>query len=177
MAQPGVPGGPAHELALSCGETVDVHDLDLGMRELACACGERHAVVTDAHPLGRFVPEFLGDVLEETIEPADEFDSFSTPHLMGMVLEEFPDEVASADVSDDGTVGYALIWVTRFDAQRLHEVIIELVVELMEHAISHADDGDALASFEERMLEFDVETFVAEYRRERDFETEFDSPA
>ncbi len=175
MAQPGVPGGPPHELDLSCGETVDAHEIDLGLRELECACGERHAVVTDAHPLGRFVPEFLADVLRETVEPADDFEAFTTAHVLGMVMEEFPGEVASADLADDGQVGYALVWVTDFDARRLHEIVVELLVELMEHAISHAEDGDALGEFEAQMLEFDVSAFVEEYRREREFETEHDT--
>jgi hypothetical protein len=92
-----------------------------------------------------------------------------------MVLEEYPQEVASADLADDGTVGYALLWISSFDARELHEVIVELLVELMEHAVSHAEDGDALSEFEEQMLQFDVATFVEEYRRERDFETEHDT--
>jgi hypothetical protein len=175
MAQPGVPGGPEHELELVCGEQIDVHRIDLGLRELACDCGERHAVVTDAHPLGRFLPEFLGDVLRETTEPADDYEEFSMPHLMGMVIEEFPEGVATADVSDDGQVGYAMIWVTDFDARRLHEVTVELVVELMEHALSHAEDEDAMSQFEAQMQSFDVGEFVEQYRAERDFETEHDS--
>jgi hypothetical protein len=175
MAQPGVPGGPEHELELPCGTELDVHRIDLGLRELDCVCGERHAVVTDAHPLGRFLPEFLGDVLRETVEPADDFEEFSMPHLMGMVIEEFPESIASADVSDDGQVGYAMIWVADFDARRLHEIVVELVVELMEHAVSHSEDGNALGEFEVRMREFDVEAFVDAYRDERDFETEHDS--
>jgi hypothetical protein len=175
MAQPGVPGGPEHELQLPCGEEIDVHGIDLGLRELECACGERHAVVTDAHPLGRFLPESIGDVLRATVEPADEFDAFSTPHLMGMVLEEFPERIATADVSDDGQVGYAMLWVTDFHARRLHEVVVELVVELMAHAVGHAEDDEALGDFERNLQEFDVEAFVEEYRAERDFETEHDS--
>ena len=175
MAQPGVPGGPSHALELPCGETVSARSLDLGVREFACDCGARHAVVMDVHPLGRFVPEFLVDVLRETIDTADEFPEFTTAHLMGMVTEEFPDQVASADCSEDGQVGYALVWVTDFESRRLHEVVVELVVELMEHAVSHADDGSAMTEFEQRMAEFDVETFVAEYREERDFEDEYDT--
>lgn len=176
MAKPGVPGGPPHVLELPCGESVDAHDVDLGLRELDCACGDRHAVVTDAHPLSRFVPEFMVDVLGETVEPADDFEAFATPHVMGAVMEEYPGEVASADLADDGQVGYALLWITDFDARRLHEVIVEELVELMEHAIGHAEDGDALATFESYLQEFDVGAFVEEYRRERDFETEYDSP-
>ena len=129
----------------------------------------------DAHPIARFVPEFLVEVLRETIETDDEFESFSTPHLLAMVAEEFPEEVASTDCSEDGQVGYALVWVADFDSRRLHEVVVELVVELMEHAVSHAEDGTALSEFEERMAEFEVETFVEEYRDQRDFEDEYDT--
>ena len=175
MPRPGVPGGRGADLDLSCGESVDVHDIDLGQRELACACGDTHAVVTDAHPLGRFVPESIVEVLRGTVDTADDFESFSTPHVMGMVLEEFPEAVVSADVSDDGDVGYALVWVSDFDDQRLHEVVVELLVELMEHAVSHAEDDAATSEFEQQMHEFDVEAFVEAYRRERDWENEHDT--
>jgi len=110
------------------------------------------------------------DVLRETVETDDEFPEFGTPHVMGIVLEEFPDSVAVADVSDDGHVGYALLWVTDFDSRRLHEVVVELLVELMEHAISHADDGPTVAEFEEQLAEFDLDAFVDAYREERDFD-------
>jgi len=96
---------------------------------------------------------------------------------MGMVLEEFPEAVVSADTSDDGSVGYAMVWVADFGARRLHEVVVELLVELMEHALSHAEDGTATAQFEQQMLQFDVAEFVEAYRGERDFEDEFDTPA
>ncbi len=174
MTEPRVPGGRSGDLELPCGENVAVADLDLGMREFDCACGTTHAVVTDVHPLGRFVPEFLADVLRETVETADEYEEFTTAHLMGVVLEEFPGKVAHADVSDDGSVGYALVWATDFDARRLHEIAVELIVELMEHAVSHADP-DLRERFEEEMLQFDVEAFVEQYRRERDLEDEFDT--
>ena len=131
MAEPRVPGSGGSGLDLPCGETVALTDLDMGLREFDCACGETHAVVMDMHPLGRFVPESLANVLRETIEPADEFDEFTTAHLMGVVLEEFPDAVTVEDTSDDGQVGYAMVWVTEFDSRRLHEVVIELLVELM----------------------------------------------
>jgi len=49
-----------------------------------------------------------------------------------------------------------------------------LLVELMEHAISHADSTEAMSAFEEQMLEFDVSEFVEQYRDEREFETEHD---
>ncbi|MFT4945902.1 MAG: hypothetical protein ACI8TL_000130, partial [Natronomonas sp.] len=105
MAQPRVPGGTDDQLELSCGETVDTHDLDLGMRELSCACGASHAVVMDVHPLGRFVPEFLVDTLRATISTEDEYDEFSTAHALAMVREEYPEVVAVADCSGDGDVG------------------------------------------------------------------------
>ncbi|PSP79700.1 hypothetical protein BRC81_04150 [Halobacteriales archaeon QS_1_68_20] len=172
MAEPRVPGGQEAVLAPSCGEEVRVIELDMGMREYPCSCGNDHAVVTDVHPPSRFLPEFLVEVLEETVETEDEFDSFGTPHLMGVVMEEFPEAVAVEDVSEDGEVGFALVWMTDFDSRRLHEIVVELVVELMEHAVSHADDDDAVAAFEEEMLSFDVEEFVDQYRQDRNFEPE-----
>jgi len=173
MAEPRVPGGPADEIRLPCGEAVAPGALDLGMREFDCECGATHAVVMDVHPPGRFLPEFLVDVLRETVETTSEgMPEFGTPHLLGMVLEEFPASTAVHDASDDGDVGYSMVWVTEFDSRRLHEVVVELVVELMEHAVSHADDEAALTEFERRMLEFDVGEFVEEYRAERDLEVE-----
>jgi len=176
MAEPRVPGGDGEALSLPCGETLRARDVDMGLREVTCACGGAHAVVTDVHPPSRFVPEFLVDVLRETVEPTDA-EEFATRHLMGVVMEEFPDRVVAADVSEDGHVGYTLLWVADFDARRLHEVVVELVVELMEHAVSHADDDSVAGEFEEQMLAFDVAEFVDQYRREREVETEFDSPA
>ena len=123
MVEPRVPGGTDEQLALPCGETVRTHDLDLGMRELACACGETHAVVMDVHPLGRFVPEFLVDTLRATISTEDEFDEFSTPHALAMVREEYPEAVAVADCSGDGQVGYGLVWVADMDSRELHRTM------------------------------------------------------
>ncbi|MWV39946.1 DUF5815 family protein [Natrialba sp. INN-245] len=175
MAQPRVPGSdPDRRLEVPCGETIDPHDIDLGMREWICSDGTHHAVVTDVHPPSRFFPESLVAVLRETIDTADEFDQFGTPHLMGVVMEEFPEKVVVYDASDDGTVGYAMLWITEFDARRLHEIVVELVVELMEHAISHADDDEAIGEFESQMLEFDIGEFVDQYRAQREFETEHD---
>ncbi|MDQ2054748.1 MULTISPECIES: DUF5815 family protein [Halobellus] len=169
MAQPQVPGGGGETLELPCGETKSIGTLDLGMREFECACGERHAVVMDVHPPERFLPEFLVSVLREAVETtSEEMPEFGTAHLMGIVLEEFPQRVVSADVSDDGDVGAGIVWVTDFEARRLHEIIVELVVELMEHAVSHADDETAVSEFERQMLDFDVSEFVEEYRAERD---------
>jgi hypothetical protein len=147
----------------------------MGVREFECACGGTHAVVQDVHPPSRFFPESLVAVLRETIEPEDDFDEFDTIHLMGVVLEEFPEDVAVSDVSDDGSVGYSMVWVTEFEARRLHEIVVELVVELMEHAISHAEDQNAVQEFERQMLEFDVAEFVDAYRAQRDFANEHDT--
>lgn len=167
MAEPRVPGS-REPVSLPCGERIEVHEVDMGMREFVCDCGETHAVVTDVHPPERFLPEFMVDVLREVVDVTDEFGAFGTPHLMASVREEYPETVTVADASDDGTVGYALLWVTDFDARRLHEVVVELVVELMEHAMSHSGDDDAMAAFEAEMLEFDVAAFVDQYRAERD---------
>ncbi|AEN05532.1 DUF5815 family protein [Halolamina sp.] len=160
-------------LELPCSETVSLQSLDLGMRDLECDCGERHAVVMDMHPPTRFFPEFLVETLEGAIESdSEEMPDFGTPHLMGIVMEEFPEQVAVADASDDGDVGFALVWITQFDSRRLHEVLVELVIELMEHAVSHAESERAMTDFEEQMLEFDVQEFVDQYRDERDLDPE-----
>jgi hypothetical protein len=173
MSQPRVPGGDENTLELPCGETIGVGELDLGMREYECACGETHAVVMDVHPPERFLPDFLVEVLREAIDTtSEEMPEFDTPHLLGVVLEEFPEAVVSHDASENADVGYAMVWVTEFDSRRLHEVVVELVVELMEHAVSHADDDEALSAFEEEMVEFDVTEFVEQYRAERDLEAE-----
>ena len=171
MAEPRVPGS-REPATLPCGERIDVADVDLGMRELACACGETHAVVTDVHPPERFVPEDVMATLRAVVDVTDEFGEFGTPHLMASVVEEFPESVAVVDASEDGRVGYALLWVTDFDSRRLHEVVVELVVELMEHAMSHSGDDDAMAAFEAEMLDFDVAEFVEAYRAERDLHAE-----
>jgi hypothetical protein len=161
------------DLDLPCGQRVPATDLDLGLREFGCDCGETHAVVMDVHPPERFLPEFLVDTLRETVETtSEEMPEFGTPHLMGVVLEEFPERVVAADLSEEGDVGFALCWVADFDARELHEVVVELVVELMEHAVSHADDEAAVRAFEERMVEFDVTAFVDRYRAERDLEAD-----
>jgi len=173
MTKPGVPGGETRTVDLPCGKTVRATDLDLGMREFECACGDVHAVVMDVHPPERFLPEFLVDLLRETVETSsEEMPEFDTPHLLGVVLEEFPEHVAVDDFSEDGDVGYALLWVTTFDSRRLHEIVVELVIELMEHAVSHADDDAAIQEFEQQMVEFDVSGFVDQYRAERDLEAD-----
>ncbi|MFC6989306.1 DUF5815 family protein [Haloplanus sp. GCM10025708] len=173
MAEPRVPGGDEDDVELPCGRTLPVSTFDMGMREFDCPCGDTHAVVMDVHPPDRFLPEFLVAILRESVETtSEEMPEFGTPHLMGIVLEEFPGDVASIDVSDRGDVGYALLWVTDFDSRRLHEIVVELVVELMEHAVSHADDDAVVQNFESEMLEFDVAEFVTQYREERDFDAE-----
>ncbi len=171
MADPRVPGATSEDVELPCGRRVPMDTFDMGMREYACACGQTHAVVMDVHPLGRWIPESTAAVLESVIESADDHETFGTIHLMGMVLEEFPESVAAHDAAEDHSVGWALLWVTAFDARRLHEVIVELLVELMDHAVSHSDDPDQQADFAADLESFDVERFVDTYRRERDFET------
>ena len=175
MATPRVPSDE-DRLELPCGEVVDVHTFDMGRREFECRCGETHALVMDVHPLTRFLPALLVETLEETVEPSGEAEQLGTAHLMGIVMEEFPDDVVAKDVEDDGAIGCGLLWVTDFDSRRLHEIVVELVVDLMEHAISHAEDETARAAFEEDMREFDVAEFVAAYRAERDFDGDADTP-
>ncbi len=173
MAEPRVPGGRGEAFELPCGETAYVRDFDMGMREFECDCGGTHGVVTDVHPPSRFLPEFLVEILKEAIATtSEEMPEFGSPHLMGMVLEEFPDRVVAQDVSEDQDVGYALLWITEFESRRLHEIIVEITVELMEHAVSHSEDSSAITAFEQRMLEFDVQEFVDQYRAERDLEAD-----
>ncbi|MFB6194082.1 MAG: DUF5815 family protein [Halobaculum sp.] len=171
MPQPRVPGGSEERIDLPCGESLALTEIDLGVRELRCSCGDEHGVVTDVNPPDRFLPPFLVDVLREAVETTDEeLGEFGTPHLMGIVMEEFPDRVVAADASEEPDVGYGAVWIADFPARRLHELIVELVIELMEHAVSHSDDASAVAEFEERMLEFDVSEFVARYREERELD-------
>ncbi|MFQ3295977.1 MAG: hypothetical protein ACI8VE_003070, partial [Natrialbaceae archaeon] len=148
----------------------------MGTREFDCDCGESHAVIMDVHPPSRFLPESLVEVLRETTEAGDAFEEFGTPHLVGMVMEEYPDSIETIDLSDDGSVGFGLVWVATLDARRFHEVAVELVVEMMDHAVSHTDADDAVDEFERQMHAFDVEEFVDEYREQRGFESEFDEP-
>lgn len=173
MAEPRVPG--ADDLELPCGETISVTDLHLGMRDYPCACGDDHAVVLDPHPLSRFFPESMVAVLDETVETTDG-GSFGTSHLMALVLEDFPDQVAAKDTAKNGEVGYGMAWVAAFDSRRLHEIVVELVVELMDHAIGHSEDDDAIAEFDEQLAAFDVSAFVDEYRSRREFRGEDDTP-
>jgi hypothetical protein len=173
MAEPRVPGNGGPDVELPCGETKRVRDIDLGMREFDCACGETHAVVLDVHPATRFLPEFLVEVLREVVETtSEELPEFGTPHLLGMVMEELPERVVAEDVSDDEDTGFGIVWVAQDDARRLHEIIVELVIELMDHAISHAEDETAREEFEQQMFDFEVSAFVDEYRNERDLSEE-----
>lgn len=179
MAEPGVPGDRS-TLTLPCGESLDpIRDIDMGMREYSCPCGDRHAVVLDVHPPSRFLPEDIVDVLRESTETAesDGMSEFGTPHLLGMVREEVPNDVVSQDVSETGAAGYSMVWITQADAQSLHEMIVELVIEMMEHAVSHGTNEQAAAEFEAQMRDFDVGEFVRAYRQSRDFDDEHDSPA
>lgn len=176
MTEPRVPGSrDGGSIELPCGETIAPQELDLGMREFRCACGAEHAVVMDLHPPARFVPEFLVEILTAVVEVEDDFEEFGTPHVMGAVIEEFPEKIATHDASAEGEVGYAMVWITEFDARRLHEVVVELLIELMDHAISHAEDQDHAAVFEQHLQDFDVETFVEQYREEREFDSEHDA--
>lgn len=176
MSDPRVPEEPTGTIELPCGRTAPRSTFDMGMREFSCACGDDHAVVMDVHPLGRWVPESVGDVLRAVVEPADEHDEFGTIHLMGLVLEEFPERVTVDDASEDPDVGYALLWITDMDAKRLHAVVVELLVELMDHAVSHASDPGVTTEFETQLHEFDVQAFVEAYRSDRDFADAGDRP-
>ena len=179
MPQPGVPGAEEDSsVELPCGRTVPVSDFHLGMREYECACGETHAVVLDPHPLSRFIPEDTVEVLETAIEtsPDDEFEEFGIPYLLGAVIDEHPDAMIVHDAASNGSVGYAILWVARFDSEELHRRVVELVVTLMEHALAHAEDDEAIGQFESQLADFDVDAFVEEYREVRDFEDEFDEP-
>jgi hypothetical protein len=167
--------GRGDRLDLPGGGTLPVADLDLGMRSVTVD-GTTYAVVMDVHPPSRFLPEELVETLEAVVEPTDG-SAFGIQHLMGLVVEEYPDRVAWADASDDGRVGFGAVWVSNLTPRELHRVVVELVVELMEHAVTHADDDAVAAEFEDQLRRFDVETFVDRYREERDFEDEFDTPA
>ena len=176
MPTPGISREEPEELALSCGSTLRTEALDLGMRETDCSCGNSHAVVMDVHPLSRWIPETVEAILDETIETSDDYPSFSTIHLMGLVLEEYPDQVVAQDVSEEDALGAAVVWVTEFDSRRLHELIVELLLELMEHAMTHTEDSDGRAEFEEQLFAFDIEAFVDQYRSERGFSGPTDRP-
>lgn len=166
MATPRVPGR-AEEISLPCGRSIDPTAIDLGMRDLHCACGENHGIVLDVHPPTRFFPSEVVDVLQATVEPADGGE-FGTRHLMGMAVEEFPETLEMTDVRENPQLGCQYVWVSSFDSPRLHSVLVELVLELMDHAMSHSEDIDAREEFSGTLEAFDVDTFVQRYREERD---------
>ena len=58
-----------------------------------------------------------------------------------------------------------------FDPRSLHRVVVELLVELMNHAVEHAGNDAAVREFEAQLAQFDVAAFVDAYRREREFDT------
>jgi hypothetical protein len=172
---PHVPGKQATQIDVpGTDRSIPVRELDMGMRETTID-GETYAVVMDVHPLTRFLPPEIVQTLEATIEPGDESERFGIHHLMARVQERHPEAVAVADVADNGEVGYALVWLVAHDARTLHEIVAELVLELMEHAVSHAEDESVQTEFEEYRAEFDVQTFVEQYRAQRDFEDEDDT--
>ncbi|MDR5655877.1 DUF5815 family protein [Halodesulfurarchaeum sp. HSR-GB] len=177
-AQPGVPNHESDaEIDLPCGEKKAVADLDLGMREFDCDCGETHAVVMDPHPPSRFLPEEVSDILAETIvTEGGEIEEFGTIPLMGLVMEAHPDRIVTHDASEDGTTGFAVAWIADFEARRLHEIVVETVIDLMQEAVENAEADSAAAKFTTELATFDVEEFVADYREQRDFEDEFDEP-
>lgn len=169
MASPRIPGTDPDAIQLPCDDSVDLSAIDLGMREYRCACGDTHAVVMDVHPASRFFPAEVVEVLRATIEPADGSE-LGTAHLMGMAIDEFPEAIAHTDVSENGRIGCQHVWIAAFDSRRLHEVLVDLVLEVMEHAMSHTEDDAARAEFDMSIEQFDVETFVERYRAERDLE-------
>ena len=177
-AQPGVPSDESDAVVrLPCGEDKAIADLDLGMREFDCPCGETHAVVMDPHPPTRFLPESVTEALEETVDTAGaEAEAFGMIPLMGLVMEAHPDRIVAHDASEDGATGFAIAWIADYDARKLHEIVVETVIDLMADAVTEAGDDSAAAAFTEHRAEFEVADFVAEYRAVRDFEDEFDEP-
>lgn len=155
-------------LSAPCSEVFSPEDIDMGMREVQCVCGDRHAVVMDVHPPTRFLPAYLIETLRSITETADAYEEFDTAHLMGAVIEEYPNKITVTDATSMGTLGCGVVWITAFDSRRLHEVIVELILELMDHAMAHAEDSDQMAEFKSSLAEFDIEVFVDEYRDQRD---------
>ncbi len=125
------------------------------MREFACDCGQTHGVVLDPHPLARFVPEFLTEVLHETIETTTTTMSSGRPTSWASSSRSSP-RPSSPRTCPRTAKSARAGWVTDFDSRRLHEIVVELLVELMEHAVSHAEDDDVVSEFEAKMLQFDV---------------------
>lgn len=156
-------------IELPCGEQTTVGELDLGQREIDCTCGDRHAVVYDVNPPSRFLPPTVVETLEETIEPADEFETFETAHLMGQVIEAYPDQVTTYNAGADSSVGFGIVWITSFDAQTLHEIVVRQTLALMETAISD-EQSTAYEQFQTAKEQFDVVEFTKQYRTQRDYE-------
>lgn len=175
MTSPRIPS-EAGSVMLPCDQVVERDSFDMGMREFECTCGSTHAVVMDVHPLSRWIPESVSNVFQETIEPSDEFTEFGTIHLMGIVLEEYPESITVDNATDDPSVGYALLWIADFDTRELHRIIVELLITLIDHAIGHTDDAAINSQFDEQLQEFDVEEFVDQYREMRDWRDERDTP-
>lgn len=176
MSDQQIPHENSETLSCPNGTTVRLDQFDMGMREYSCPCGSTHAVVMDVHPLARWIPEAVERIFTETVEPTDEYETFSTIHVMGIVLEEYPEETVVYDASEDPSVGFALLWLTAMDANALHRVIVELLVELMDHAVSHSEDPSIAERFEQSLNSFDIDVFVDAYRDQRDFVDEFDRP-
>lgn len=151
------------EIKLPCGGQVDARQFDLSTQTMCCSCGDVHAVVTSAETLDRFVPEAVVDALRATVEPADTAEPFGVTHVLAKLHEEHPDRISSADLSEIGEVGYARLWVTRFDGRRLHEHVVEALIELMSHAMGQADNETA-AAFDQQLAAFDAAAFVDTYR-------------
>jgi hypothetical protein len=178
MAHPGVPSDTSDAtIDLPCGETISPDDLDLGLREFACECGATHAVVMDPHPPTRFLPASVTEVLAETLATeGSETDEFGTIPLMGLVMDAYPEHLVAHDAMEDGSTGFAVAWISTFDARELHELVVEAVLGIMANAVTEVGDDSATAAFTEHRTEFDVEEFVTEYRDVRDFDDEFDEP-
>jgi len=170
MSVPGVPTDDDPELELPCGETVDVREFDLNTSEIDCECGEAHGVVYDTDPLTRFIPEQMAHTLEETVKPRETDHTFGTLHAMGMLADEVPQTVASTDASEMGEVGFNYVWVSDFTAREVHVLLVQLLVDLMDHAVDQVGDDSIKSAFAERLDGLDVEEFVDEYRTQRSFD-------
>jgi len=69
------------------------------MREFKCDCGETHAVVMDVHPRSGSSRTFWSIAPRAIETTSEEMPEFDTPHLLGVVLEEFPEAVVAYDAS------------------------------------------------------------------------------
>lgn len=150
------------ELELPCGEQIDARQFDPNTQTICCSCGESHAVVASAETLDRFVPDEVVEILRATVDP-EGTGSFGVTHVLAKVHATYPARISSADLSEVNDVGYAKLWVTEFDDRRLHEIVVEVLVELMSHMMEHADNETAVA-FEQQLAGFDAAAFVDAYR-------------